>query len=105
MSWTEQVVVVLPTGAGKSLVFMLPPTLTDPGITVLVVHSLALRGDLLRRLRELTIDPLEWLPGERREASLILATTEAASSRDFLKYADRIVVDECHLTVTAAHYR
>ncbi|KAK0247146.1 hypothetical protein LTR35_018424, partial [Friedmanniomyces endolithicus] len=63
---------------------MLPPTLTDAGITVLVVPLVALRGDLLRRLRELTIDLLECLPGERREASLILATAEAASSRDFL---------------------
>ncbi|KAK0302163.1 hypothetical protein LTR01_008930 [Friedmanniomyces endolithicus] len=103
MSWTEQVVVVLPTGAGKSLLFMLPPTLTDAGITVLVVLSLRFAGI-----------SSDWLPGERREASLILATAEAASSRDFLKYArsliaqqklDRIVVDECHLTVTAAHYR
>jgi len=44
MSWTEQVVVVLPTGAGKSLLFMLPPTLTDAGITVLVVLSLRFAG-------------------------------------------------------------
>ena len=114
MSWTEQVVVVLPTGAGKSLLFMMPPTLADAGITVLVVPLVALRGDPLRRLRDLSIDHLEWSPGERREANLVLVTAEAASSKDFLKYArsliaqqklDRIVVDECHLTVTGAHYR
>ncbi|KAK0847016.1 hypothetical protein LTR03_006526 [Friedmanniomyces endolithicus] len=114
MSWTEQVVVVLPTGAGKSLLFMMPPTLADAGIAVLVVPLVALRGDLLRRLRDLSIDHLEWSPGERREANLVLVTAEAASSKDFLKYArsliaqqklDRIVVDECHLTVTGAHYR
>ncbi|KAK0773172.1 hypothetical protein LTR75_017205 [Friedmanniomyces endolithicus] len=114
MSWTEQVVAVLPTGAGKSLLFMLPPTLSDAGITVLVVPLVALRGDLLRRPREMSIDHLEWLPGERGEAGLILVTAEAASSKDFVKYArsliaqqklERIVVDECHLTVTAAHYR
>ena len=114
MSWTEQVVIVLPTGAGKSLLFMLPGTLPDAGITVLVVPLVSLRGDLLRRLREMNIDHLEWLPGERREAGLMLVTAEAASSKDFMKYArsliaqqklDRIVVDECHLTVTAAHYR
>ena len=114
MSWTEQVVVVLPTGGGKSLLFMLPCTLPDAGITILVVPLVALRADLLRRLRELRIDHMEWLPGEKRESELVLVTAEAASTGDFLKYArtliaqqklDRIVIDECHLTITAAGYR
>jgi superfamily II DNA helicase RecQ len=44
----------------------------------------------------------------------MIVSIEAASTRDFFKYAqglvrhqrlDRIVVDECHLTVTAAEYR
>jgi superfamily II DNA helicase RecQ len=114
MSWTEQVVAILPTGAGKSLLFMLPCTLPDAGVTILVVPLVSLRGDLLRRLRELNIDHLEWLPGERREAGLVLVTVEAASTKDFLQYAqtliaqqklDRIVVDECHLTITAVDYR
>jgi len=114
MSWTEQVVAILPTGAGKSLLFMLPCTLPDAGITVLVVPLVSLRGDLLRRLRELRIDHIEWSSGERRESGLVLVTAEAASTKDFMIYAraliaqqelDRIVVDECHLTVTAVSYR
>jgi superfamily II DNA helicase RecQ len=93
---------------------MLPCTLPGTGITILVVPLVALRGDLLRRLRELQIDHIEWLLGEKRESGLVLVTAEAASTRDFLKYAralisqqklDRIVVDECHLTITAAGYR
>lgn len=114
MTWTEQVVVVLPTGAGKSAVFMLPCTLPDAGITVLIVPLVSLRCDLFRRLQDLRIGYLEWLPGERREAGLVLVSIEAASTADFLTYArtlidqqklDRIVFDECHLTVTAASYR
>lgn len=114
MSWTEQVVAILPTGAGKSLLFMLPCTLPDAGITILVVPLVSLRADLLRRLRELCIDHIEWLPGETRDSSLVLVTAEAASTKDFIKYAraliaqqklDRVVIDECHLTVTAASYR
>ena len=57
---------------------------------------------------------MEWHPGESREAALVLVSAEATSSKDFVKYArrliaeqklDRIVVDECHLTVIAADYR
>ncbi|KAM0716825.1 hypothetical protein Q7P37_007628 [Cladosporium fusiforme] len=114
MSWTEQVVAILPTGAGKRLLFMLPCTLPDAGITVLVVPLVSLHGDMLRRIKEMSIDHLEWHPGESRKAALVLVSAEAASSKDFIKYArrliaeqklDRIVIDECHLTVTAANYR
>lgn len=114
MSWTEQVVAILPTGAGKSLLFMLPCTLPDAGVTILIVPLVSLHGDMLRRAREMKIDHLEWQPGESREAALILVSAEAVSSKDFMKYArrliaeqklDRIVVDECHLTVVAAEYR
>ncbi|KAI7295671.1 hypothetical protein KC343_g82 [Hortaea werneckii] len=91
-SWTEQVVAILPTGAGKSLLFMLPCTLPD------------------------------------RRASTIWSGTQASvesppsyssaprprPSKDFIKYTlrliseqklDRVVIDGCHLTVTAAEYR
>lgn len=114
MSWTEQVVIILPTGAGKSLLFMLPCTLPDAGVTILIVPLVSLHGDMLRRIKEMSIDHLEWNPGESREAALVLVSAEAASSKDFVKYArrliaeqklDRIVVDECHLTVIAADYR
>ncbi|KAK0822603.1 hypothetical protein LTR73_009190 [Friedmanniomyces endolithicus] len=114
MSWTEQVVAILPTGAGKSLLFMLQCTLPDAGVTVHVMPLVSLRGDLLRRLRELRIDHIEWSSGERRESGLVLVTAEAASTKDFVIYAqaliaqqklDRVVVDECDLTVTAASYR
>ncbi|KAK0862323.1 hypothetical protein LTR87_016636, partial [Friedmanniomyces endolithicus] len=78
MSWTEQVLAILPTGAGKSLLFMLPCTLPGAVITILIVPLVALRGDLLRRVEELEIDHLKWSPGEGREASLIFVSVEAA---------------------------
>ena len=74
----------------------------------------SLHGDMLRRVKEMRIDHLEWQPGEKREAALILVSAEAVSSKEFIKYArrlvaeqklDRIVVNECHLTVIAADYR
>jgi hypothetical protein len=65
-------------------------------------------------MHALGIDHLEWLPRERREVALVIISTEAASTKDFIIYAqglvarqklDRIVVDECYLIVTAAEYR
>jgi len=93
---------------------MLLYTLPEAGIIVLVVPLISLYIDMLRRVRELKIDYLEWQPGERREAALVLVSAEAALSKDFIKYArrlivkqklDRIVIDECYLTMIAAEYR
>ena len=50
MSWTEQVVVILGTSEGKSLLFMLPCVLPDVGVTILVLPLVSLRGDLLQRV-------------------------------------------------------
>jgi superfamily II DNA helicase RecQ len=93
---------------------MLLYTLPNARITVLVVPLVSLYGDMLRRIKEMSIDHLEWRLGESREAALVLVSAEAASSKDFIKYArrliveqklDRIVINECHLTVIAAEYR
>ena len=66
---------------------MLLCTLPDAGITILIVLLVSLYRDMLRRVREIRIDHLEWHLGESREAALILVSTEAASSKDFIKYA------------------
>ncbi|HEY0934969.1 MAG TPA: DEAD/DEAH box helicase, partial [Trebonia sp.] len=114
MSWTEQVVVVMATGEGKSLLFMLPCVLPGAGVTILVLPLVSLRGDLLRRVRELGIDHLVWAPSEQRDAPLVFVTVEAACTEQFRAYAHRlaaaqdlgrIVFDEAHLTVTASDYR
>jgi superfamily II DNA helicase RecQ len=93
---------------------MLPYTLPDAKVTILIVPLVSLYRDILRRVREMKIDHLEWQLGKSREAALILVSTEAISSKDFMKYAhrliaeqklDRIVVDEYHLTVVTTEYR
>ena len=64
---------------------MLPCTLPDAGVTILIVPLVLLHGDMLRRVREMKIDHLEWQLGESREAALILVSAEAVSSKDFMK--------------------
>lgn len=69
---------------------------------------------MIRRLGNHGIRFLQWSPGERRQAPLIIASAEAACSTKFQSYAqslvgqnrlDRIVIDECHMTLTASEYR
>jgi superfamily II DNA helicase RecQ len=93
---------------------MLLCTLPDAGVTILIVPLISLHKDMLRRVKEMKIDHLEWQPGESRGVALILVSAEAVSLKDFMKYArrlvaeqklDQIVVDECHLIVVAAEYQ
>lgn len=49
------VVVVMPTGGGKSLLFMLPAWGPEAGMTIVVVHLITLQDDLMRRCRKLHI--------------------------------------------------
>lgn len=114
MLWTEVVIAVLPTGGGKSLIFMLPCTLPDAKVTVLIVPMVALRMDMVRRLKVLGIQHAIWSATDACEAPLVMVSIEAAVTREFRSYAqrlialqrlDRIVIDECHLTLTASSYR
>ena len=82
---------------------------------VLVVLLVALRGDLLRRVRELGIGQDVWsLEEPDTSMPLVFVAVEAAATSRFRAFAaqlaaqqelDRIVVDEAHLIVTASDYR
>jgi orsellinic acid/F9775 biosynthesis protein OrsD/helicase-like protein/RAD3-like DEAD/DEAH box helicase len=110
----EHVVVILGTGSGKTMLIILGVLLPDARTTILVVPLVALRNDLLGRFKIAGIKPLLWTSGLRRSASLVVVSVEAACSETFLSYArglvtqqqlDRVIIDECHLTVTASDYR
>jgi hypothetical protein len=110
----EQVVLVIGTGSGKTLVVMIGAAIADTGTAILVLPMVALRGDMLRRFHEVGIRPLIWSVNCQRSASLVIVSAEAACTQGFLEYChilvskqklDRIVIDEGHLTITASDYR
>ncbi|KAK4906400.1 hypothetical protein LTR66_017719, partial [Elasticomyces elasticus] len=107
------VVVVMPTGAGKSMLFMLPAWVEQGGTTVVVVPLIALRGDMTRRCKELGIPCAEW-EGRRQPdaAAVVLVTPESAVGEDFMTFLnrlkateqlDRIVIDECHIVLNRGY--
>jgi superfamily II DNA helicase RecQ len=100
------VVIIMGTGSGKSLCFMLPAASCPGGLTVVIVPLVSLQGDLMDRCQKLKISCAEWksdrVPGD---VSIVFVTPESAMTKRFLDFlesrrvmakVDRIVVDECH---------
>lgn len=103
------VVAVMPTGGGKSMLFMLPAFAEPSGTTIVVVPLISLRGDMMRRCQGLGIACVSW--ESRRppdDATIVLVTPESAVTDDFHTFInrlqqtrrlDRIVIDECHVVL------
>jgi superfamily II DNA helicase RecQ len=99
------IVVVMGTGAGKSMLFMLPASCST-GVTVVVVPLISLKDNLRDCCRRAGIECVEWDSSRPSEwASIVLVTPESAVSESFGNFIsrqqamgrlDRIVVDECH---------
>ena len=107
-------VVVLPTGGGKSLLFTVPACLQDAGVTVVVVPFRALIENLVMRITKSGIDCMEWRHGQTNPAAVIIVSADVAAEAGFLSYAGmlsdkkqlrRVVVDECHLIFTSSDWR
>jgi len=101
------IVVVMPTGAGKSVLFMLPAFVQVGGVTIVVVPLKALRADMIARCGGLSIRCAVWEHDNAVDgASIVLVTPEKAASPAFGTFVsrirqtqrlDRIVIDECHV--------
>jgi superfamily II DNA helicase RecQ len=99
----KPLVLVLPTGGGKSLPIMLAASLRDPGVTVLVAPFNALAKDYVKRLKLADIDHVVWDHGQTRWAPIVVVSADHSVSTGFLTYASmlqkrlrRVIIDECH---------
>lgn len=111
MDGADPIIVILPTGAGKSLLFMFPAWCVQGGTTIVIVPLKSLQGDLKRRCDEAHITCAIWkgmFPIE--PASIVLVVPESVVTKGFQAFMgqlrsthrlDRIVFDECH-TVMAS---
>ncbi len=117
----QSAISVLPTGAGKSILFMLPAMLRDSGTSIVVVPFVALVEDLVERARDMGVDCIRFRSslsagreGMARAARLVVVSADTVSGSEFAGYADalvatgllqRIFVDECHTVITDSGFR
>jgi superfamily II DNA helicase RecQ len=106
--------VILPTGAGKSLTFLIPAMFSDAGTTVVILPLVALAEDMLYRCKDAGIDCIIYGRVQLRSATIILVVTESAISGSFGQAIldihlrgrlDRIVFDEIHKLVMDVGFR
>ena len=113
-----QVVAVLGTGEGKSLLYFLPCQLPGAGITVVILPLVVLKQEMARRSQEAGIEAQIW---DRHtdetidvHCPLVFVSVEQAVRMPFRRMLtrlhianllDRVVLDECHLVLTASQYR
>lgn len=101
------VVGVMPTVAGKSVLFMMPAFVQVGGVTIVVVPLKALRADMVVRCGGVSTRRTVWEQDSAVDgASIVLVTPEKAASPAFGTFIsriqqterlDRIVLDECHV--------
>lgn len=113
----EDVLVVLPTGGGKSFIFMVPALLeADKEMSTIVIVPLAiLLLDLQKGCKEFGLNCLVYNPTKSsRKANVILVQVEHASTEDFYTFLlnlqvqrklSRIVFDECHCFIHMRTFR
>lgn len=108
---TTQILTILPTGGGKSLLFQLPTLLERAKHTVVIIPFKALQDDIMIKSSELDIPCSLWDSAKPNQPlhNLIFASLEHVRGSNFHSFLqqlqanqilDRIVLDECHLTLT-----
>lgn len=106
MQGHSPIMVIMGTGSGKSMLFMLPAACVSGGTTIVIVPLVALQGDLQARCEKAQIPSIIWSSQRPYEsASIIFVTPESAVSKTFagtinrlqeLRQLERFVIDECH---------
>lgn len=106
-------IVLLPTGAGKSLCFLVPAVVL-PGITIVIYPLIALMADQYRRMTEGSLQAVMFRGGQSTEereesfsklksgqAKVIIANPEVLQNKALLQKIKDLKV--CHVAIDEAH--
>jgi superfamily II DNA helicase RecQ len=106
MQHSLRLLVVMATGMGKSMLFMLPALVSSGGVMIVISPLKLLQDDMLDRCDQLGIPSARW-DGRRPLywAKIVFMTLEGAATKSFgrfldekrtLRQLDCIVIDECY---------
>jgi len=110
----NQLFIILPTGQGKSLTFMIPAMLQVARTTVVITPLVALAQDMCQRCRAADIDTIIYGTHKVRQATIVIIVTESAVTASGMQFItdihlagrlDRIVFDECHKLFQDRNFR
>jgi superfamily II DNA helicase RecQ len=109
MQRKSPILVIMGTGAGKSVLFQLPAASSVHGVTVVIVPLTSLQDDMKDRCDKAGISCVVWDSRNPADwASIILVTPEAAVREPFQHFVnrqralgrlERYVFDECHVVL------
>jgi len=101
----------LPTGAGKSLLFLVPASLPGARVTVVIVPYVALKDDLVAKAQAASLHSALFTTSLQEPVPLIFASVEhMLENGGLLHYLrlmsergqlEHIVIDECHVVLTS----
>ena len=107
------ILAVLPTSIGKSLAYLLTSSLSISKVTIVILPLVGLKQDILRRSKEFNI-PSIIFEDTKQFQNLTLVSIETIIEGTFISLVqslinnnnlDRIIIDECHLLISASNYR
>lgn len=106
--------IVLATGGGKSMTFMLPASLCTRLVFVVIVPVVALQADILQRCLCAGIHAVTWAHREAAGAQIVLVSAEHVIQNEYMVFVKSkhctgrlgaIYVDEAHLMVQWVSFR
>jgi superfamily II DNA helicase RecQ len=112
----DHLLVVMPTGGGKSLLWQLPAgTFWSTKVSLIVVPFVALKQDITRHAAKLHLSCESWFQKmQKATSSVVLVSIEQLKLAEFQAFVrmlvhqrqlGQIVIDEAHLILTADNYR
>lgn len=110
----RDVLAILPTGAGKSMLFLVPCILEIDLVTVIICPLVALNHDMKGRFFKAGLKIATWSERFEKDFRAVIVSIETAASAGFLQFLEqlclqkklaRVVIDEAHIVLTSADYR
>jgi superfamily II DNA helicase RecQ len=110
----NQLFVILPTGEGKSLTFILPAMIPEARTIIVIIPLIILVEDMLKRCKTAEIDAIIYGRGNPRMSTIVIIVTESAVTSTCMQFIvdiflakrlDRIVFDECHKLIMDVNFR